>query len=85
METKYLNWLIGQNWSVNGPNEPFLPHETRSFASRWNYTAESPSGGLQLYGYGDTAEKALDNLEDNCKEWLTQIEGYLNMTFVEND
>lgn len=78
METKYLNWLIGQNWTINGPDEPIPPYHPK-----WGYTAESPAG-LQVCGNGESAEEALDDLEANCKEWLTEIEHHLNMNFVED-
>lgn len=75
-ETKYLNYLIDQNWTVNGPEEP------DEYCPKFAYTGESPAG-LEIYGFGETAERALDSLEENCKEWLTQIEAHLNLEFVE--
>lgn len=77
METKYLNWLIGQGWTVHGPNSPC------AYEDKWQYTTESPAG-LQLYGFASTPDKALDNLEVQCQNWLTEVERNLNLTFVEN-
>lgn len=78
-ETQYLNWLIGQNWTITGPESP---HE---YCQSFSYTAESPTGSLEMYGVGPSPDAALDALENWCKEYITEIERNLNIDLVQND